>query len=97
MKTSVDVKIQTGFFERTDFMLNIAAGSLVLKPIAKSGESISIPTSHIKSITFYEMKLKMEIQADVLTDAYFKSEGDWLDAMKALREETGVIIICEVN
>jgi len=43
------------------------------------------------------MKLKMEIQADVLTDAYFKSEGDWLDAMKALREETGVIIICEVN
>jgi len=93
----VNVKIQTGFFQRTDYILSIAAGSLVLKPIAKSGETISIPTSYIKSITFYETKLKMEIQADVLTDAYFKNEGDWLDAMKVLREETGVIIICEVN
>jgi len=93
----VNVKIQTGFFQRTDFTMVIATQGLVFKPNGKGGKTISIPASSIKSVTFYAMKHKMEIQTDVLIDAYFSSESDWLNVMKALQERTGVKITCEMN
>ena len=97
MKTTINVKIQTGFFERSDFKMKITADSLTFKPTAKDRVEISISAASVKAVTFYETKLKMEIQSDVLTDAYFANESDWLDAMKALKEKTGVKIICEIN
>ena len=97
MKTSVTVKLQTGFFERTDFKLIIAADGLVFKPIAKTGNELVISGASIKTVTFYEAKLKMEIHSDKLTDVYFANENDWQYAMKALKEKSGVKIICELN
>jgi len=97
MKTSVAVKLQTGFFERTDFKLIIAADGLVFKPIAKIGNELVISGASIKTVTFYEAKLKMEIHSDSLTDAYFKNENDWIDTMKTLKEKTGIKLICEMN
>jgi len=97
VRTAINVKIQTGFFERTDFKLKITAESLALKPTAKDRDEISISAASVKSVTFYGMKLKMEIQTDVLTDAYFANESDWLDAMKAMKEKIAAKIICEIN
>ena len=97
MKTTINAKVQTGFFERTDFKLKITAESLTFKPSAKDRAELSILAASVKSVTFYEKKLKMEIQADVLTDVYFASESDWLDAIKALKEKTTLKIICEIN
>jgi len=51
----------------------------------------------IKEITFYEARLKMEIQTKELTDAYFANESDWIDAMKAIKETFGIKIFCELN
>jgi len=97
MKTTIPVKLQTGFFERTDFKWKITANGLTFKPAAKGGETISIPAAGIKTITFYETKLRIEIQSDMLTDVYLTNESDWLDAMKALKEKIGVKITCEIN
>ena len=94
---TINVKIQTGFFERTDFNLKITAESLTFKPIAKDRACISISAASVKSVTLYEMKLKMEIHADVFTDVYFANESDWLDAMKAMKENIAAKIICEIN
>ena len=97
MKTTINVKIQTGFFKRTDFKLKVTAKSLTFKPTAKDRSEISISAASVKSVTFYEKKLKMEIQAAVLTDAYFANESDWLAAMKAMKENIAAKIICEIN
>ena len=97
MEPSVTVKLQTGFFERTDFKLMITAEGLTFKPVAKGDAKISIPIGSIKEITFYEARLKMEIQTKELTDAYFANESDWIDAMKAIKETFGIKIFCELN
>ena len=97
MKTTINVKIQTGFFERTDFKLKITAEGLTFKPAAKDRADISLSAASVKSVTFYETKLKMEIQSNILTDAYFSNESDWLDAMKAMKENVSAKIICEIN
>ena len=97
VKHSVAVKLQTGFFERTDYKLKITAEGLTLTSVAKEKGKISIPAGSIKEITFYEAKLKMEVQTKELTDAYFASESDWLDAMRVLKEKLSVKIICEMN
>ena len=97
MKRNVTVKLQTGFFERTDFKLKITTEGLTYKSVAKDGENISIPSGSIKAITFYEMKLKMEIQTKELTDTYFANKNDWLDAIKAIKETLGIKIFCELN
>ena len=97
MKTTIKVKIQTGFFERTDFKLKITAEGLTFKSTAKDRGEITISAASVKSVTFYERKLKMEIYADVLTDAYFANESDLLDAMKAMKENIAAKIICEIN
>jgi len=97
VKTTINVKLQTGFFERTDFKLKITAEGLAFKPTAKDRVEISLSAANVKSVTFYEMKRKMEIQSDVLTDVYFASESDWLDAMKAMKENIAAKIICEIN
>jgi len=94
---AINVKIQTGFFERTDFKLKITADSLTFKPTAKDRSDISISAARVKFVTFYERKLKMEIQADVLTDVYFANESDMLEAMKAMKENIAAKIICEIN
>jgi len=97
VKTTINVKILTGFFERTDFKLKITAEGLIFKPITKGRADISISAASVKSVTFYETKLKMETQADVLTDAYFANESDWLEAMSAVKENITAKIICEIN
>jgi len=97
MNHSVTVKLQTGFFERTDFELQVTAEELTFKPVTKDDDEISIPTGSIKEITFYETKLKMEIQTKELTDTYFATESDWIDAMKAIKETLGIKIFCELN
>ena len=97
MKPSVTVKLQTGFFERTDFELKFTAEGLTFKPVAKDGDKITIPAGSIKEITFYEAKLKMEVQTKEITDAYFANENDWLGAMKAIKEALGIKIFCELN
>ena len=97
MRTTINVKLQTGFFERTDFILLITADNLSFIPTTKDRGDISLHAANIKSVTFYVTKLKMEIQTDVLTDVYFANESDWFDAMKTLKEQTGVKIICEIN
>jgi len=97
VNTTIIVKIQTGFFERTGFKLKITSENLTFKPTTKDRACISISAASVRSVTFYEMKLKMEIQADVLTDAYFSNESDWLDAMNAVKENIAAKIICEIN
>jgi len=97
MKRNVTVKLQTGFFERTDFKLTIKAEGLIFKSIANDDDKISIPAVSIKAITFYETKLKMEIQTKELTDTYFANKNDWLDAIKAIKETLGIKIFCELN
>ena len=97
MKTSVKVKLQTGYFERTPCRLKAVAEGVAFKPSTKGGGEISISAASIKSVTFYEANLKMEIQTDCLTEAYFANENDWLDAMRALREVLGMKITCEMN
>jgi len=97
MKRNITVKLQTGFFERTDFKLIITAVGLTYKPVAKTGDNISIPSGSIKAITFYEAKLKMEIQTKELSDTYFANKNDWLDAIKAAKETLGIKIFCELN
>ena len=97
MKTAINVKIQTGFFERTDFKLKVTAEGLSFQPTAKDRAEISISAQSVKSVTFYELKQKMEIQTDVLTDVYFANESDWLEAMKAMKENIAAKIICEMN
>jgi len=96
-RLSVTVKLQTGFFERTDFELIIKAEGLTFMPVDKDNNKISIPAGSIKEITFYEAKLKMEIQTKDLTDAYFANESDWFDAMKAIKDTIGIKIFCELN
>ena len=97
LKKSVIVKVHTGYFERIDFKLKAAAEGLTLKPSAKGGVTISIPAETIRSITFYEVMLKMEIQAADLTEVYFKNERDWLESMADVKETLGLKIICEMN
>jgi len=97
VNTTINAKIQTGFFERTDFKLKITSEGLTFTPTAKDGAEISIPAASVKSVTFYETKLKMEIQADVLTFAYYANESDWLEAMNAMKENIAAKIICEIN
>ena len=97
MKTGIAVKLQTGFFERTAHKLKTTTKRVTFSPNAKDGDKISIPAASIKVITFYEAKLKMEIEADDLTEAYFANADDWLDAMSALKENLSVKIICEMN
>ena len=97
MNKAISVKIQTGFFERTDFKLIITEEGLTFKPTAKARACISISAASVKSVTFYETKLKTEIHADVFTDVYFANESDWLDAMKAMKENIAAKIICEMN
>jgi len=97
MKPCVKVKLQTGFFERTDFKLKIAPEGLVFKSVSKDDSEIFISAASIESVTFFESNLKMEVSADSLTYAYFASESDWLGAMKELREKPCVKVICEIN
>ena len=97
MKTGVTVKLQTGFFERADFELKITAEGLTYKPVAKNTDMISIPAGSIKEITFYEVKLKMEIQTKEITDTYFANASDWVDAMRSIKEKLGIKIFCELN
>jgi len=97
VKHSVAVKLQTGFFERTDYKLKITAEGLTFQPVLKDDDEISIPAWSIREVTFYEAKLKMEIHTKELTDAFFANEGDWLDAMKAIKEALGIKIFCELN
>ena len=97
MKPFVKVKLQTGFFERTDFKLKIAPGGLVFKPVSKGGSEIFISAASIELVAFFESNLKMEVAAAGLTDAYFASESDWLGAMKEIKEKPGVKVICEIN
>jgi len=97
MKPGAAVKLQTGFFKRSDYKLLITAEELTFKPVSKGDDKISIPAGSIKEITFVEAKLKMEIQTKELTDAYFANESDWLDAMKAIKETLGIKIFCELN
>ena len=97
MKTSVTVKLQTGLFEWTNFKLKATAQDLTFKPTAKSVAAISIPASSIRVITFYEEKLKMEIQTDTWTDAYFMNNEDWFETMMALKKALGLKLICEIS
>ena len=97
MKTSVSVKLQTGFFERTDFELKITAEGLTFKPVAKDNDKFTIPAGNIREIIFIEKQLKMVVQTKEITDAFFANESDWLDSMKAIKETLGVKIICELN
>jgi len=97
MRKNVNVRVQTGFFKRTDFKLKAAAEGLTFIPSAKGGDKITIPAANIKDVTFYEAKLKMEIQADILTDAYFASADDLHNAMNELKEELSVKIVCVFN
>ena len=97
MKTSVNVKVQTGFFERTDFKLKAAAEGLTFTPAEKDGAAISIPAARIRSIIFHEVRLRVEILADGLTEAYFANADDWLDALKTAKETLGMKIVCEMK
>ena len=97
MGTSFNVKLQTGFFERTPYTLNAKAEGLVFKPSAKNGAAVPIPAAGIKSIVFYEANRKMEIQTNELTEAYFANDADWFEAMMALKETLGMKIVCEMN
>ena len=96
MKTSVSVKVQTGYFERIDFKLKAAAQGLTFKPSAKGVGAISIPAASIRSITFHEMRLKMEIRADSLTEVYFTNVRDWQETMTEVKETLGMKIICKL-
>jgi len=40
MGASISVKLQTGFFERTDFKLKIAAEGLTFSPAAKGSAAV---------------------------------------------------------
>jgi len=97
MKPSITVKLQTGFFERTDFELTITAEGLTFRRGENDDDKITIPAGSIKEITFYEAKLKMEIQTREITDVYFANVNDWLDAMKAIKQALGIKIFCELN
>jgi len=97
MKTSVTVKLQTGLFEWTNFRLKATAQGLTFRPTAKGVAAISIPASSIRVITFYEEKLKMEIQTDTWTDAYFINGDDWFETVIALKAALGLKLICELS
>ena len=97
MKSGVNVKVRTGYFERMNFKIKIGVDGFTFTPAAKGGTAISIPTASIRSVTFQEVRLKMEIQADDLTETYFSDTGDWFDAIKELKEKLGAKIVCEMN
>ena len=97
MTNSVVVKLQTGFFERTPFKLKITAEGLAFRPSTNNHKALSIPAADIKSVTFYENRLKLEIEARVITEVYFTNSIDWLYAMKALKETLQIKILCEMN
>jgi len=97
MKPYVKVKLQTGFFKRADFKLKIAPEGLAFISDSKDGGEIFISTESIKSVTFIESNLRMEVLTDTLTDAYFMDESNWLCSMKALNEKLGVKVIYEFS
>jgi len=97
MKTSVSTKVQTGFFERTEYKLKASAEALTFEPASNCGAAFSIPASGIRSVTFHEAGLKMEIQADGMTEAHFASADDWSDAMNLIKETLGLKIVCEMK
>ena len=97
MKAGVNVKVQTGYFERTDFKMKAGTEGFTFTPAAKGGAAISISAENIKSVTFQEVRLKMEIQANDLTETYFTNAGDWFDTMKVLKEKLGAKVVCEMN
>lgn len=97
MGTSINVKLQTGFFERTPCKLKATNEGLILKPSARNSAAFPIHAASIRSIVFYEANLKMEIHTDELTEAYFANDDEWLDAMMALKETLGMKIVCELN
>jgi len=97
MTNSVVVKLQTGFFERTPFKLKITAEGLVFKPTTNNRDSLTIPVEDIKSVTFYEKKQKLEVEAKDITEVFFTNESDWLYAMKVFKETLCIKIVCEMN
>jgi len=97
MKTGINVKLQTGMFERTDFKMNIAPEGLTFKPSKRGGDTISFPVTSIREITFYGARLQMEVQTNTLTDAFFANGDDFHDAINMLKETLKVKIICEFN
>ena len=97
MRKSVKVELQTGLFKRTDFKLKATAAGLTFTPSAKGDDEILIPAASIKEVALYEVKLKMEVQADTLTEVYFANSENLLDTLKALKENIGAKVVCEFN
>ena len=97
MKTSVKVKMQTGLFTRTVFMLEVTADGLTFTPESEGIKKISIPGASIKSITFQEAFLKMEVEADSVTEVFFIYADEWLDMMRMFKKTLGKKVVCEMN
>jgi len=97
MRDSIAVRLQTGFFERSPYEMHVTTGGLVFRPIAKGCDALSIPAAGIESVTFYEKRLKLEIEAKGITEVYLTDESDWLGAMKAFRESLDTRIVCEMK
>ena len=97
MRRSVNVKLQTGFFRRTDCKLKTTAEGLTFTPTVEDAGKIFISAANIKSVTLYEEKLKMEISAESLTEVHFASSDDWLDTMRTLKENIDTKIVYEFN
>ena len=97
MKTGVTVKLQTGLFEWTDFGLKATSRGLTFKPAVKSIAAITVPAASIRAITFYEVRLKMEIQADAWIEVYYINEDDWFETMMVIKKTLSLKMICEMN
>jgi len=97
MKDSIIVRLQTGFFERSPYKMHVTATGLVFKPVSRGRDAITISAAGIESVTFYEKRLKLEIEAKGITEVYLADEADWQGAMKAFRKSLNTRIICEIK
>ena len=97
MSKGINVEVRTGLFARVKYKLKAAADGLTFTPAAKGGDKISIPAASIREITFYEARLQMEVQTNILTDAFFANADDLHDVMNTLKDNTELKIVCEFN
>jgi len=98
MKDSIKVKLKTGFFAKTEYILRIGKNGLCFSPFRSGGEKFVISAAEKTSVTLAGPKLKMEILvAGRLYVADISNDADFQKTMKILKENIDAKIVMELN